>query len=639
MPMFQFDPSVEGVSFRLGRAATLIDTAFIGCVEGQDLREVVQNGLDARATEIMIAPDWTYVAERVREGLSPVYRLSVWDNGCGMSKKQLETHLETLHFADPSKEIGKNLGIGARISLIPANPYGVIFMSWQGGRGHMIRLFKRPDGDYGLYTWDDFGSTVAPVPEQYNTHFDGTKREQGTLVICCGDGEDCNTFLRTTSGKGLRKKRTALKLLNSRYWSIPEGVKIEVWDPSGFSKNEWPTAYARSANRKLRVAPKDEDVSESNTDTSDTTVLNPDSHGSQYRTIYGTARYLGEQKYCDTRGVVEVPDARIHWFAYSGSTNDSGGLRCHNHNAYAPVPGMVGVVWNNEVYNIDRSPDKFNKLGVISRLARARLAFVVEPTNTADIATDAPRSRIGLAHGVDLPWANWGAAFARQMPTPIRDLLAALLPASTEFDADAVRKEIQDYLEQNGVMSFGAKKNNPKPNNGDPDLNPLDPDPENTDPENKDPNKKDPNKKGSNPRRPTVPQPYFNEEELNPKYIASFDIVGGVPTAQLYGNHPYIRDMVAQHAEAYPVEGAESTIKGVLAHIMLRRLGTQIAVAQLFSSKYKQAGGEWSADDVKALLSPESLTFACLDMVDLPNVIRSHLAGMMGTRRETTAAK
>lgn len=43
MPLIQCDDTSDGVDFKLGRAGTLI--AFANCIEGQELRELVQNSI------------------------------------------------------------------------------------------------------------------------------------------------------------------------------------------------------------------------------------------------------------------------------------------------------------------------------------------------------------------------------------------------------------------------------------------------------------------------------------------------------------------------------------------------------------------------------------------------------------------
>lgn len=673
------NPMGTGLPFKLGRSGVMIELAFANCGENQSLRELLSNSLGAavpgQITKVQITPDWTHVQNCVKRKAKRVYRLSVWDDGCGMSPKTMTNLLSTLYESSKVQGVTGNFGIGARVALLPANPYGVIYMSWQNGKGYMVRLYRNAAGEYVMHQWqDEHGNpySIKETPVEYNKHWDGTPRVHGTLVICLGDGPECQTYLGFPTDKKKRSNRGGLSYLNTRYWSFPPNVKAEVWDPGGFKgrpgqevEEMWPDCYGRSIDRGTKRAfdAKDEDST--------------DSHGSQWRTLMGMVYYL-KSNYCDAHGTVNLSSAKVHWFIYSDSRNASGGLRCNNANAYGPTPGGVGVMWQNEVYEYDKQDNKFKKFGIISNATSRRMALVIEPdTSMLEVRTDQSRSRLTLMGAAPLPWMEWAVEWAQKMPDEVRKHIEVTLPRPDNIeDIQAKFNEAMDLISKELGFGGGAGRGTTPGQGGggsNPGANPGSNLPNGSTatagtggttgttgatgegssggggggggssgpkPGANGPNTANP--AGTNgtggggsrgavaPRgaiRPKVPEIAMLYDE-NPKYIGEIENVAGKVTLALYVKHPYITDLVKQFLVEYPQIGAEGLVVQNITFECCRKIGTQYLYAQLFrTGNYP---GDWTAEDYGNLLSPEAITFSLLDKWDLVCRLRQTLGGVMG---------
>lgn len=179
----------------------------------QIFRELVQNGFEAGATEIIIdgwaEPDSGRVLARVS------------DNGTGMTEAQLVDHLSTLHVRTKSSG---NYGVGARISGVARNPAGLTFASRTAREEGLVKIVKRNS----LYVLEEWEVDVDGYPQLVEV-IAADEREldrvgdTGTAVIMHGHGRG-DTWNTSVSYK-------TAKFLGQRYYEFPSGVKVKIRHP------------------------------------------------------------------------------------------------------------------------------------------------------------------------------------------------------------------------------------------------------------------------------------------------------------------------------------------------------------------------------------------------------------------------
>mgnify|MGYP001607592160 FL=1 len=110
-----------GKKVEITGGSTWVRRLFAGCGNYQWARETLKNALEAEATRVEFALEWQGV-----ESLG-VYRRIIMDDGIGMDGAELLKFFSTL--GEGAKRIGglhDNFGVGAKISLLPWNPDGIV---------------------------------------------------------------------------------------------------------------------------------------------------------------------------------------------------------------------------------------------------------------------------------------------------------------------------------------------------------------------------------------------------------------------------------------------------------------------------------------------------------------------------------
>ena len=109
-----------------------------------------------------------------------------------------------------------NYGVGAKIAAATRNHAGLVYLSWKGGKGAMIHLWRDPaTGQYGLrqmHRPDGSFEHWGEIDEDVRPEIIG---EHGTKIILYGNAEDQDTM------KAPRKPghpRPIAKYLNTRYF-------------------------------------------------------------------------------------------------------------------------------------------------------------------------------------------------------------------------------------------------------------------------------------------------------------------------------------------------------------------------------------------------------------------------------------
>jgi hypothetical protein len=609
LPSFTLDDlnansNPTGQRLGIGRTSILLELAARNALEYQFLREIVENGLEAGATEIKIDADWVEVARRTSEGRPPVYRLGIWNNGPGMTPTEMTTYLGNIMQSSKSMGVLKNHGGGARGACAYYNPHGMIWMSWINGVGFMVWLMKDPkSGEFMLKEFnfaDGSRSLVAPVPPAYDFMFhkdrlgQKVRRQNGVLVLFLGQHEDDHTYIGFAGeGRKRRSGKVYQRELNRRYFRFPKGVDLWAWEapgrPSGMTEPDpirdgWPTVPTRSCRRK------------------DTNIS-----GGQGGHPKGCKYYW--DMYSIASGSTKISDAVVHWWVNDGK--ERGGLGSYTWNF-----GVCAALWKDEVYHGNTSDGRFRQFGVPFSKARRRIVLMVEPNTTFPLVTDMSRGALKQANGEGLPWRRWGLEFRDNMPQAILDMIDDVNPANVDFDAleTTLNGKIAEIAEDMGLLR-GGKQPGGGGGGGGGGGNPLPPGPVpppipppiTTTPPNGNPT---PGKgsKGRSKRIPPVIR--FNQVDENPARPASYDDTDPCrPVLWINVQHEHYRTLVLDLAKDFTsIPGVEDEISKEVACYYSILLATSILEALRYrTSLYKR---HWSLEAAQNVLSDESLAFA-----------------------------
>jgi hypothetical protein len=407
-------------------------------------RELARNGIEANASLIRFGVEWQGVQA------TGVYRLQYCDDGHGMTRELLKEYMVTL--GKGGKVVGgphDNYALGSRMTVLPWNPNGVVVISVVDGVAWMVKLLFDEDaadgeGEYVLeeVTWtDDDGneqhSTVYPPYYDEELGFDWSdtipdyikKAGHGTTFVLLGRHNSDHT-IDGDSERGEWHRYLGRKYFNSRFWELPEGVTLQVYELPEGEPATWPKAAGQ---------------------------------GGQFRTVRG-AKSLVEYTKSAGVGFIEANDTellsdgtKVHWWLRTEPKVETGGL--------GATSGYVAVLYRGELYSqahADREDGDdhagatvFRQFGISSDVIRRRCFFVIEPPEY-DETTGAP----GVAPSTgraDLYWmgtglssrsvkpADWSEEFGRNMPKPILDAIAADYAAREDSDDRSERlKKVAD---------------------------------------------------------------------------------------------------------------------------------------------------------------------------------------------------
>ncbi len=393
--------SEKTLPMTVDNTAFLIDRMGEDCHPLQFLRELTQNAIEAigrtpqKQGEIIWDVDW--ISRDL--GDKKTYKLSITDNGDGMTGPEMVKYINQLSSSIAKQSFGTNYGVGAKIAAAPRNHAGLIYLSWKEGEGSMIHLWRdpetqqyglrqieRPDGSYGHY--GEVEGTVKP--EMINGH--------GTRVILMGNSPEEDTMKAPPDARS--PSRWIAKYLNSRYFQLPKGITIKA-------REGW--QYPRSDR--------------------DRNVL---------REVTGQKSYLEKQSVAS--GKVQLTNGDVHWWILKDS--DALTQNC----GFIESSGHTAILYENELYELATARSataRLQEFGVI--MGHRRVVIYVEPLAAAktEITTNTARTHL-LINNQSSPWADWAGEFRRKMPKEISKLIEEVAAGSTVKDhTQAVRERLK----------------------------------------------------------------------------------------------------------------------------------------------------------------------------------------------------
>jgi hypothetical protein len=348
--------------------AFLVDNLYKDCSPLQFLRELTRNSIQSiqrlknPAGEIRWDLDWN----RFTLTNGTIAKLCIIDTGCGMTGEQMVEYINKLSSSIQRQSKTGNFGVGAKISAAPANPHGIIYLSWTNGKGAMIHLFRDSANEkYGLRRlpnneyWAPISDDLKPEPI----------KDHGTMVILLGEDEAQNTIAAPPKAKMPRK--WVLRYLNERFFRFPKGIVTkarEGWDlPRGDQHNF-------------------------------------------LRTVTGMEQWLAASSQASGSVRLEKSKATAHWWIMRSDVDLNSG--------HHPPGGHVATLYQDELYQMALGPAGYARLqsfGVI--FGCDRVVIYVEPMNgeTLEVTSNTARTDL-LINSEPLNWAEYAAEFRENMP-------------------------------------------------------------------------------------------------------------------------------------------------------------------------------------------------------------------------------
>ena len=338
----------------------------------QFLRELTQNSIEAiqelpfeQAGNIY----WQNDPEYEQQYKAP--KLSIIDNGVGMSPEDLMQYIKKLGNSSKHQSIKGNFGIGARLAALKFNPLGVVVQSWKNGKGHQITLLEASENQYGVHRVEGVTGfeTVVELADEYRpTSSDGTRliENHGTKVTLLGKWDGHNT-MRPPDGV----KHGQLWLvhnLNKRYFRIPKNITL--------------------------TAPR----------------LDHDYVLKSNQMVQGQEHYLNEHSI--DSGRVRLATSEVKWWIVDEKTP----FRAWE------FAGHIAALYQDELYDPTTTSTRNARMSLFGiHSQKKRVVLYVEPDIQGVSST--PGRRALLLNGDPFPWEQIGAEFYSNMPSRLRKFI------------------------------------------------------------------------------------------------------------------------------------------------------------------------------------------------------------------------
>jgi hypothetical protein len=389
----------------------LLDRLGEDCHPLQFLRELTKNGIEAilrtpqKIGEVVWDVDWQSY------DLSGVYKLSVTDNGDGMTGSDMAKYINQLSSSGSEQSFIGNYGVGAKISAATRNHEGMVYLSWRDGTGAMAHLWKdptnqqyglrqieRPDGTYGHF------AEVSDVvkPEMIST--------SGTRVVLLGNTLDQDTMAAPAGAPS--PSRWIAKYLNARFFRFPDGISVRV-------REGW-TNPLMDRDRNL------------------------------LRTVTGQESYL--DKHMESKGSVSLKTATAHWWILK----DESAL--DKNSGYIESAGHIAALHKEELYellNARAGMTVLQQFGII--FGYKRVVLYIEPgAAEGNLTTNTARTQL-LIDNRPLPWADWAAEFRANIPKEIEQLINNIASNASNTDhQDSIRERLKSIMDLYLVSKYRA---------------------------------------------------------------------------------------------------------------------------------------------------------------------------------------
>src|SRR5262245_4984411 len=359
----------EMLPMSVGQMAFLVDRLHQDCSPLQFLRELTKNALEgimrhdsSGCGEIRWDVDWN----RFDLTNGAVTKLCIIDTGCGMTGPEMVEYINKLSSSIHQQSKTGNFGVGAKISTAPGNPEGILYLSWVGGKGSMIHLYRDgANGIYGLRRFDN-GEFWLPVSKDIKPE---PIKDHGTMVVLLGDDQAQDTMRAPAKAKMPRK--WVLRYLNERFYRFPKSVAVkarEGWDLPRNDKHNF------------------------------------------LRTVSGMEDWLSSSSQSHGSVRLEQSKSTAHWWIIRQDVDLNSG--------HFPPGGHVAALYQDELYQTVTGNAGYARLqsfGVI--FGCERVVIYIQPDNGKSQEVTSNTARTHLLIGSEpLNWAEHAAEFRENMP-------------------------------------------------------------------------------------------------------------------------------------------------------------------------------------------------------------------------------
>lgn len=548
------------------------------CPKTMMLRELAMNAIEAAAK----APAGRRIVEIKGKAISEcgdTRKLTIWNTGPGMSSTELD------HICDLAASLGKdmalegNFGMGAKVASLPSNTLGMRYRSCRNGVVSQVVLGKR-EGIYGK-VWipiEDSFEEVVDVTEQVAQELEYRLDEDWTEVVLYGNRPDQDTVADPYDGDPKQDRQWITTYLYHRFYSLPEGVELNLHEGT----------HPRDGRRQFKPIPERADA-------------------------FGRVE------------AVDVGDGiRIHYL-YDPAYQDGG----HNKSISGSLTSSVSttaIVFRDEMYDVRKGRKWAADAPAFGIPFGARhISVHVELPDNFPVRHEPYRRFVQLTGGDQrqVVVEDFAELVFRNRPEWLIEIINSLAPKSSA-STDDLRKELQDLLNQLRVKTKspreapeglylvddggarGARPDHKDGSGGDSDRTLI-----------------SPNDLIFNPggaKRADISKNLEQAPEIiplrDPEQVEEKGITGKAAryvreTNQLFVNLTYSavgaaqEDLSLRYATYEEPEIVRELARQWAERLVMGRVGYAVVYAQA-----KQLIREWTSDDVKKALEPESLSLA-----------------------------
>lgn len=571
------------------------------CPKTMMLRELVMNAVEAAAK----APAGRRIVELKGKAVAEcgdARKLAIWNTGPGMTSTELD------HICDLAASLGKdmalegNFGMGAKVASLPSNTLGMRYRSCCDGVVSQVILGKR-DGIYGK-VWipvEDSFEEVVDVTDQVREEGEYSLAEDWTEVVLFGNRPDQDTVANPYDGDPAQDRQWITTYLYHRFYSLPEGVEVYLQEGT----------HPRDGRRQFRPIPQR----------------------------------------ADAFGQVEIVDIgegiKIHYY-YDPAYQDGGHNKSISGSLTSSV-STVGLVFRGEMYDVRKGRKWAGDAPAFGVPFGARhISVHVELPASFPVRHEPYRRFIQLTAGDQrqLLVEDFAELVFRNRPEWLIDFINSLAPKASASTED-LRKELQDLLNELRVKTQspriaedglhlveeggarGAKPDHKENSRDDGTRPPVSP----TDLVFNRTGTKRANISKNLEQAPEI-IPLRDPEDVTDKGLASKAARYVRETNQLFVNLTYSAVAATQeHLERRYATYDDPEIVRELARqwserLVMGRVGYAVIYAQA-----KQLVREWTSDDVKKALEPESLSLAADGWRDAVSTAYRSISSRLGAAR------
>jgi hypothetical protein len=401
----------KGVSFMVHRLGTEVGPL-------KQVRELLINAFEAieayqRANpkeksyegQVEVCPDpWFLQQHGVRKA-------AFCDNGIAMDLRELRLYFNTLAESGKRQSIDENFGVGAKISTVAWNPYGVEIRSWKDGRGFLVRIaYDASTDQYGLEqfpigngTYPDYIDLAQTErPEDYKVAMIAS---HGTMVILLGKHLEHDTTLAPESAEITHQDYWFQHVANKQFYRIPHGISL----------------------------------------TSKLALVDGKPHT---RTIEGYATVLEEFKV--KSGSVALSDATGFWWILDESRSVELYRKRPYYHAFSGTKkqGHLAAIFHDELFDFtshDAAIPLLQKFGIFA--GYNHVVIYVEPTSALAVTANLTRTSLVLPDGTGLPWARWASEFYEKLPAELAEYVEKNQTGASKTETEYVQEQINKYKE------------------------------------------------------------------------------------------------------------------------------------------------------------------------------------------------